>query len=113
MNKLTLLALTFVAAVPLSAAAAKPAAQVSVDIGVAPDCPYGYYDYAPYACAPYGYYGPEWFTGGDVRRSGSVVSRGRELPWPREQPLRCSPRAIRDQRQRSETSASPPSRLIT
>lgn len=40
------------------------AAQVSVDIGVAPDCPYGYYDYAPYACAPYGYYGPEWFSGG-------------------------------------------------
>jgi hypothetical protein len=29
-----------------------------------PACPYGYYDYAPYACAPYGYYGPEWFLGG-------------------------------------------------
>ncbi len=39
-------------------------AQVSVGIGVAPVCPYGYYDYAPYACAPYGYYGPEWFSGG-------------------------------------------------
>jgi hypothetical protein len=39
-------------------------AQVSVNIGVAPDCPYGYYDAPPYACAPYGYYGPEWFTGG-------------------------------------------------
>src|SRR5580692_1426521 len=39
-------------------------AQVSVDIGVAPVCPYGYYDVPPYACAPYGYYGPEWFTGG-------------------------------------------------
>src|ERR1700735_1258830 len=38
-------------------------AQVSVDIGVAPDCPYGYYDVAPYACAPAGYYGPEWFNG--------------------------------------------------
>jgi hypothetical protein len=32
--------------------------------GVAPVCTYGYYDYYPYACAPYGYYGPEWFTGG-------------------------------------------------
>jgi hypothetical protein len=32
--------------------------------GVAPDCPYGYYGYAPYGCAPYGYYGPEWFSGG-------------------------------------------------
>jgi hypothetical protein len=27
-------------------------------------CPYGYYDYAPYNCAPYGYYGSEWFTNG-------------------------------------------------
>ena len=34
-------------------------AQVSVNIGAAPDCPYGYYDVAPYDCAPYGYYGLE------------------------------------------------------
>ena len=39
-------------------------AQISVQIGPAPVCPYGYYDYAPYSCAPYGYYGPEWFAGG-------------------------------------------------
>jgi hypothetical protein len=39
-------------------------AQVSVNIGLAPACPYGYYDAAPYGCAPSGYYGPEWFTGG-------------------------------------------------
>jgi hypothetical protein len=39
-------------------------AQVSVNIGVAPECPYGYYDVAPYSCAPAGYYGPEWFIGG-------------------------------------------------
>jgi len=31
---------------------------------VEPNCPYGYYDYAPYYCAPYGYYGPEWFVDG-------------------------------------------------
>lgn len=44
----------------------KANAQVSVgvDIGAAPDCPYGYYDVAPYNCAPAGYYGPEWFNGG-------------------------------------------------
>ena len=30
-------------------------------VGVAPVCQYGYYGYAPYACAPYGYYGPSWF----------------------------------------------------
>src|SRR5260370_11799660 len=32
--------------------------------GPAPVCSYGYYDYYPYACAPYGYYGPDWFVGG-------------------------------------------------
>ena len=41
-------------------------AQVSigVNLGAAPACPYGYFDYAPYDCAPYGYYGPDWFNGG-------------------------------------------------
>lgn len=42
----------------------KTQAQVGVEIGVAPVCPYGYYDVPPYNCAPYGYYGPEWFVGG-------------------------------------------------
>src|SRR5260370_26224034 len=32
--------------------------------GSAPVCTYGYYDYSPYDCAPYGYYGPDWFVGG-------------------------------------------------
>ena len=50
----------------MASVSAVPAAkaQISVGIGVAPACPYGYYDYAPYNCAPYGYYGPEWFNGG-------------------------------------------------
>jgi hypothetical protein len=38
--------------------------QVSISIGEPPVCPYGYFDYAPYDCAPYGYYGPDWFVGG-------------------------------------------------
>jgi hypothetical protein len=46
------------------AATPKNQAQVSINIGQAPNCPYGYYDYAPYSCAPYGYYGPQWFSGG-------------------------------------------------
>ena len=37
---------------------------VGVNIGEQPVCPYGYFDYPPYSCAPYGYYGPDWFTGG-------------------------------------------------
>src|SRR5579859_8224958 len=41
----------------------KASAQVTVEVGVAPECPYGYYDIAPYDCAPSGYYGPEWFNG--------------------------------------------------
>jgi hypothetical protein len=48
-------------------------AQVSVRIGVgpsyghvgaAPVCAYGYYSYYPYECAPYGFYGPDYFVGG-------------------------------------------------
>jgi hypothetical protein len=37
---------------------------VGVSIGGPPGCPYGYFDYAPYDCAPYGYYGPDWFANG-------------------------------------------------
>jgi hypothetical protein len=48
----------------LVAFAPRAHAQVAVAIGPAPVCPYGYFDYYPYSCAPYGYYGPEWFVGG-------------------------------------------------
>ena len=37
---------------------------VGVEIGAPPVCPYGYYEAPPYNCAPYGYCGPEWFSGG-------------------------------------------------
>lgn len=58
--------LAAVAGIGLTTIAPKAQAQVGVELGIgaAPDCPYGYYDVAPYACAPYGYYGPEWFNGG-------------------------------------------------
>ena len=39
-------------------------AQVAISIGAPPVCPYGYYDFPPYNCAPYGYYGPDWFING-------------------------------------------------
>jgi hypothetical protein len=54
---------TALTAALLSSASMAPA-QVSINIGVPPVCPYGYFDYAPYPCAPYGYYGPDWFAGG-------------------------------------------------
>jgi len=55
-------------------AAVSAPAQISVGIGVgpvyggyygpAPVCEYGYYDYSPYECAPYGYYGPSYLIDG-------------------------------------------------
>ena len=58
------LALSAAAAALLLTTGTVAPAQIAVGIGVAPVCPYGYFDYAPYDCAPYGYYGPDWFTGG-------------------------------------------------
>ena len=63
MRGFTFLMLTAVAGIGFTATAPMAQAQVSVNIGVAPDCPYGYHDVAPYNCAPAGYYGPEWFSG--------------------------------------------------
>lgn len=68
MRLLKYLALGVVAAICITMSAPKTEAQVNINLGVgvgaAPDCPYGYYDYSPYACAPYGYYGSEWYSGG-------------------------------------------------
>jgi hypothetical protein len=64
MNSFKCLMLAAVAGVCLMMTTPQVEAQVSVGIGLAPGCPYGYYDAAPYSCAPYGYYGREWFTGG-------------------------------------------------
>ena len=81
MRYLRMLAVLGVMLIPASYAQAQRVV-VGVGIGVPapapvyaapePYCAYGYYDYAPYACAPYGYYGPEWF------RSGVFIGIG---PW--------------------------------
>ena len=40
-------------------------AQIAIGIGGEPPvCPYGYYNYSPYPCAPVGYYGPGYFYNG-------------------------------------------------
>ena len=73
MRSLKILALPAVASLCLFVATPPPThAQVSVSVGVAPACPYGYYEAPPYSCAPYGYYGPEWFS------SGVFIGAG---PW--------------------------------
>jgi len=59
-----------VAGICFTATAPKAEAQVTVNIGAAPECPYGYYDIAPYDCAPTGYYGPEWFNDGAFAGAG-------------------------------------------
>lgn len=66
MRTLTFAALAAVIGLGLTATAPQARAQVSVgvNIGAPPVCPYGYYDVPPYNCAPYGYYGPEWFVNG-------------------------------------------------
>ena len=63
MRGFTFLVLAAVAAIGFTTTAPKAQAQVSVEVGAAPECPYGYYDTDPYGCSPAGYYGPEWFNG--------------------------------------------------
>jgi hypothetical protein len=71
---------TSLLALPQVAVAASP--QVDVQLGgpryaVEPRCDYGYYDYEPYACAPIGFWGPEFFWGGHFRGVGPWAGRGR------------------------------------
>jgi hypothetical protein len=67
MRYLRYLALLGILVLPLAYSQAQVAIGVSVGPGYvasAPVCAYGYYANYPYACAPYGYYGPRWFVGG-------------------------------------------------
>lgn len=56
-------------------------AQLMIDIGVQPSCAYGYYGYAPYACAPYGYYGPGYFYNGIFLGMGPWGGWGYSHGW--------------------------------
>src|ERR1700677_1164139 len=56
-------------------------AQVMVSIGVQPVCSYGYYDYAPYACSPYGFYGPGYFYNGIFLGMGPWAGWGYGHGW--------------------------------
>jgi hypothetical protein len=52
------------AALVISTPQVRAQVSIGVNIGPAPVCPYGYFSNAPYNCAPYGYYGPDWFANG-------------------------------------------------
>jgi hypothetical protein len=86
MKKLMLLGLLGVGLMAAPSAHAQPVV-FGIGVGVGPVyagappvCPYGYYDYYPYACAPYGYYGPEWFSGGVFIGAGPWFHRAYGRP---------------------------------
>src|SRR5271155_5383795 len=56
-------------------------AQVVVSIGIQPVCTYGYYDYAPYACAPVGFYGSGYFYNGIFLGMGPWAGWGYGHGW--------------------------------
>jgi hypothetical protein len=56
-------------------------AQVVVGIGIQPVCSYGYYDYAPYGCAPVGFYGPGYFYNGIFLGMGPWAGWGYGHGW--------------------------------
>jgi hypothetical protein len=56
-------------------------AQISINIGVQPVCSYGYYGYAPYACAPMGYYGSGYFYNGIFVGMGPWAGWGYGHGW--------------------------------
>src|ERR1035437_5088021 len=55
--------------------------QIIVDLGVPPVCAYGYYDYEPYACSPYGFYGPGYFYGAVFLGMGPWAGWGYGHGW--------------------------------
>ena len=93
MKRFRLVLMALLLAIPL-ALASEANAQVGVGVGVGPavvdapyaygppDCSWGYYQYYPYACAPYGYYGPSWFVGGLFIGFRTVVRLGSRILWP-------------------------------
>ncbi|MGC9158849.1 MAG: hypothetical protein ACP5FH_07640 [Terracidiphilus sp.] len=65
-----------------------PAARAQVSIGIniggpPPVCPYGYFEYPPYQCAPYGYYGPGYFFNGIFLGVGPWAGWGYAHGWGR------------------------------
>jgi len=56
-------------------------AQIVVGVGIQPVCSYGYYNYAPYGCAPSGFYGPGYFYNGIFLGVGPWANWGYGHGW--------------------------------
>jgi hypothetical protein len=69
----------------LSALALAPTAKAQISFGInigqPPVCSYGYYGYAPYDCAPYGYYGSDYFYNGVFLGMGPWANWGYGHGW--------------------------------
>jgi|SRR5271155_4803839 len=77
-----LLAGTTILLVPLALVpVASAQVRVGVSIGVPPVCSYGYYNYAPYGCAPSGFYGPGYFYNGIFLGVGPWANWGYGHGW--------------------------------
>jgi hypothetical protein len=59
-----------------------PAAKAQVVVSLTPPgCAYGYYEYAPYGCAPSGFYGPGYFHNGIFLGVGPWANWGYGHGW--------------------------------
>jgi hypothetical protein len=56
-------------------------AQINIQIGIQPSCPYGYYDAEPYGCAPRGFYGSGYFHNGIFLGMGPWAGYGYGHGW--------------------------------
>jgi hypothetical protein len=54
---------------------------IGINIGAPPPCAWGYYDFAPYACAPRGFYGPGYFYNGIFLGVGPWENWGYAHGW--------------------------------
>lgn len=71
------------AVVVIVAFGAGAGAQAPLSMAAPPHCPYGYYDYPPYPCAPPGYYGPGYFYNGIFLGVGPWANWGYLHGWGR------------------------------
>jgi hypothetical protein len=68
--------LAFLVTVPTASA------QIVIGVGASPPiCSYGYYNYAPYGCAPSGFYGPGYFYNGVFLGVGPWANWGYGHGW--------------------------------
>jgi hypothetical protein len=92
-SKIFLCAAVWVGSLTL-AAAQTASAPTNSGAGDQPSCKYGYYGYAPYACAPRGFYGPDYFFNGIFVGVGPWADWGYTHGWGEHRFNRGAGRAV-------------------